>query len=66
MNAVENKIPDVSSLVKKTDYDAKISEIESKYITTVDYNKLTKDIVDNSIKSKNLVTKRVLDAKLTC
>ena len=27
LNAVENKIPYVSSLVKKTDYDAKISDI---------------------------------------
>ena len=51
--------------MKKTDYDAKISGIESKYITTDDYNKFTKDIVDNSIKSKNLVTKADSDAKLT-
>ena len=42
---------------KKTDYDAKISDIESKYITTADYNKFTKNIVDNSIKSKHLVDK---------
>ena len=42
LTAVENKIPDVRSLVKKTNYDAKISETESKvnnhdhdkYITT--------------------------------
>ena len=30
LNAVENKIPDVSSLVKKTDYNAKISKAENK------------------------------------
>ena len=31
LTAVENKIPDVSSLVeKKTDYNTKISEIEKK------------------------------------
>ena len=30
LTAVENKIPDVSSLVKKTNYDTKISEIETK------------------------------------
>ena len=72
----ESKIPDVSNLVKKrqlnpppkkkqnTDYNAKITEIESKYITTTDYNKFTKDNVDNSIKSKNLVTKTDFDAKL--
>ena len=44
-------MPDVSSLVKNTDYDAKISDIESKYITSADYNKFTKNIVDNSIKT---------------
>ena len=30
LNAVENKIPNVSTLIKKTDYDAKISDIEEK------------------------------------
>ena len=30
LTAVENKIPDVSSLVKKTNYDTKITEIENK------------------------------------
>ena len=28
---IENKIPDTSGLVKKTDYNAKITEIEGKY-----------------------------------
>ena len=48
MTAVENKIPYVSNLVKKTDYDTKASEIENKltdhnhdkYITTLEFNKL--------------------------
>ena len=44
---------------KTTDYDAKISDIESKYITTADYNKFTKNIVDNNIKSRNLVDKSI-------
>ena len=52
LTAVENEMPDVSSLVKKIDFDSKISEIEGRYITTADYNKFTKNIVDNSIKSK--------------
>ena len=30
LTAVKNKIPDVSSLAKKTDYNDKISEIEKK------------------------------------
>ena len=51
------KIKYLSNLVKKTYYDEKISNIESKYITTADYNKFTKDIVDNNIKIKNIVDK---------
>ena len=35
LTAVKNKIPNVSSLVKKTDYNTKISDIEKKII---DYN----------------------------
>ena len=30
LTAVENKIPDVSNLVKKTDYDTKGNEIKKK------------------------------------
>ena len=52
------KIPDASNLAKKkTDYDANATDIENNNITTADYNKFTKNIVDNSIKSKNLVDK---------
>ena len=48
LTAVKNKIPDASSLVKKTDYDTKISEIgkkfidhsHDKYITTPEFNNL--------------------------
>ena len=57
LTAIENKIPDVSNLVKKTDYDAKVLGTESKYITTADYNKYTKNIFANNIKSKGLVDK---------
>ena len=47
--AVENKIPDVSNLVKNIDYDTKVNEIEKKntdhsydkYITATEFNKLT-------------------------
>ena len=34
---VENEISNVTGLVKKTDYNAKISDIEGKYFTTFDY-----------------------------
>ena len=60
LTAVKNKIPDVSSLVKKTYYDVNLSDIDSKYITTADYNKFTKNFVDNNIKSKNLVNKSAI------
>ena len=65
LTAAENKIPDISSLVKKTttkkaDYNSNISDIENKYIATADYNKFTKNVVDNNIKSKNLVDKLLL------
>ena len=29
---LENKIPDVSSLVKKTDYNTKVTEIDNKFV----------------------------------
>ena len=39
---VDNKIPDYSGLVKKTNYDAKILEYQGKYFTISDYNKFTR------------------------
>ena len=51
----ENKIPDVSGLVKKTVYNAKISDMEKKYFTTSDYNKLTSEVIDIKIKEKELL-----------
>ena len=41
---VENKIPDVSSLVKKTVYDAKLSKIEEKHLTD-EYYKFMSEIL---------------------
>ena len=60
LNAFKNKIPYVSNLVKKLDYDLKILDIRSKYITTADYNKFTKSIVPNKIKSERLVKKSAI------
>ena len=54
LTAVENKIANVSNLVKKTVYNTKISETENKittdhdhdkYITTQEFNKLTQKIL---------------------
>ena len=72
MNGVESKIPDISSLVKKTNYDAKISEIESnvnnhdhdKYITTSEFNKSTIENFKARLAQVNFVTKTDFDAKL--
>ena len=46
LTAVENKISNASNLVKKTNFNTKISEIETdhdhdKYITTPEFHKLT-------------------------
>ena len=61
LTAIENKIPDVRNLGKRTDNGAKISDIESKYVTTANYNRFTEVIVDNSTKSKHLVNKSAFD-----
>ena len=61
MTAVENKIPDVSNLVKKTDYNTNISEIEKKLtdhnheknITTSEFNELTAENSDSRLKQAN-------------
>ena len=37
--AVENEIPNVSNVVKKTDYNTKISEIENKTTTDHEHGK---------------------------
>ena len=39
INVIENQIVKVSDLVKNPDYDTKISEIESIYITRSDYKR---------------------------
>ena len=46
LTLVENKIPDISNLVKAIDYDAEILEIKSKYFPTCDYNKFTNEKLD--------------------
>ena len=66
LNALENKIPSVGNLVKKTDYNTKINEIEQKitdhnhdkYITTPECNKLTSENFAARLKQANLASKR--------
>ena len=65
MTTVENKMPSVSGLVKKTDCSTKINEIESKitnhnhdkYITTPEFNKLTTENFKAGLKQSDLVKK---------
>ena len=70
---IENKIPDVSSLVKKTDYNTKISEIENKvndhnhdkYITTQEFNTLAADAFKARLAAQtDLIRKPEFDSKL--
>ena len=62
-------IPSASSLVKKTNYGTKISEIENKlnnhnhdkYITTPEFNTLAPDAFNARLSQENLVTKATFD-----
>ena len=73
MTAVQNKIPNISSVVKKTEYDTKITEIEmkltdhnhDKYITTPEFNNLASDVFNARLAQANLMTKTDFDAKMS-
>ena len=73
MTTVENKIPSISNLVKKTDYDTKVTEIEKKltdhnhdkYIDTSRFNTLATNFFNARIAQANLITKTDFDAKLS-
>ena len=68
-----NKIPSVSSLFKKKDYDARITEIEKKltdhnhdkHITTLEFNILAASVFNARLAQANLTTKTGFDAKLS-
>ena len=68
MTTVENKIPNVSNLVKKTDHNTKVNEIEKKtthhnhdkYVTTQEFNKLTTENFNARFVQANLVPKLLL------
>ena len=70
---MENKIASVSSLVKKIDYDTKITEIEKKltnhnhdkYITTPEFNILAASVFNARSEQANLITKTDIDATLS-
>ena len=72
LTAVENEIPSVSNFVKKKDYHTNISQLENKitnqnhdkYITTLEFNKLTAENFAARLAQANLITKIDFDAKL--
>ena len=72
LTAVANKINEASNLVKKTDYNTKISEIETKrtdhnhdkYITNAEFNEVTTENFAGRLKQANLETKTNFDDKL--
>ena len=60
LNGVENKTFHICDIVKKTEHDATISDIESKYFTAANYDKFTSKILDAKIKQKELVLKSAI------
>ena len=72
LTTVEIKISNVSSLIKKTDYNTKISDIEKKitdhnhdkYITTPEFNRLTTENFKARLANADLITKANFDTKL--
>ena len=73
LTAVENIIPDASSLVKKTNYNTKINELEKKvtdhshdkYITTPEFNTLAASVCNARLGQASLMSKTDFDAKLS-
>ena len=69
MITVENKIPSITGLVKKTDYNTKITDIENKlnnhnhvrYVATSEFNTLAANVFNARLAQPNLD----LDAKLS-
>ena len=73
MIIVENKIPSVSGLVKKTEYNTKTTDIENKlnnhnhdeYVATSEFNTLAANVFNAKLAKANLITKTDFDAKLS-
>ena len=73
LTVVEKKIPSVSNLVKKTDYNTKITDIENKltnhnhdkYVNTSEFNTLASNVFNARIAQANLITRTDFDSKLS-
>ena len=57
LTAVENKIPNVSNLVNKTEYNTKISKNEKKFTTDHNYDKYITFQVFNNLTAKQFTTR---------
>ena len=53
---LSNTVPDISTLIKKSSYDTKIAETESKYVSNTGF--------DLKLARANVITKRNVDAKI--
>ena len=73
LTTVEHKITSTSNLIKKTDYNTRVTEIENKlndhnhdkYIDSSEFNKLATTVFNAGIAQANLITKVDFDAKLS-
>ena len=73
MTTVENKIPSISGLVKKTDYNTKITDTENilnnhnhnKYVATSEFNTLADNVFNTRLAQANLITKADFDTKFS-
>ena len=71
MTTVENKIPSISGLVKKIDYNTKITDVQNilnnhnhdKYVVTSEFNTLATNVFNARLAQANLITKTDFDAK---
>ena len=67
------KIPSISGLLKKTDYNTKIAGIENilnnhnhdKYVATSEFNTLAANVFNARLAQVNLITKTDFDAKMS-
>ena len=53
---LSNTVPGISTFIKKSDYDTKIAEIESKYVSNTGF--------DSKIAQANIIIKWNFDAKI--
>ena len=68
MTTVESKIPSITDLVKKTDYNTKITNIENKlnnhnhdkYVATSEFNTLATSVFNTRLAQANLIKKLIL------